>query len=77
LLQGLVPEDWRRADVAPIFMKRDCSEASNYRPVSLTPVCSKLVEYIMHSPLMPILKSKTPSQIFSMVFVKTIPAKHS
>ena len=50
--QGLVPDDWRNANVAPIFKKGDRSKASNYRPVSLTSVCSKLVEHIIHSHLM-------------------------
>lgn len=44
---GLVPEDWRRAIITPIFKKGDTASATNFRPVSLTSVCSKLLEHIV------------------------------
>ncbi|KAJ8050106.1 hypothetical protein HOLleu_03179 [Holothuria leucospilota] len=39
--ESVVPEDWRNANVTPIFKKGQRSLASNYRPVSLTSLCSK------------------------------------
>ena len=33
---GEVPEDWRSANITPVFKKGDRFKASNYRPVSLT-----------------------------------------
>ena len=36
LNDGIVPEDWRRANVTPIYKKGAKSDPSNYRPVSLT-----------------------------------------
>ena len=50
--QGEVPIDWRHANVTPIFKKGDRSDAANYRPISLTSVCSKLIEHILHSQIM-------------------------
>ena len=44
-----VPEDWRTANVSPIFKKGTRYTASNYRPVSLTCISSKLVEHIVPS----------------------------
>ncbi|MEW8548097.1 MAG: reverse transcriptase family protein, partial [Candidatus Thiodiazotropha sp.] len=52
LSQGKVPDDWKTADVTPIFKKGDRSTASNYRPISLTAVCSKVMEHILHSQIM-------------------------
>ena len=46
---GEVPYDWKMAHVVPIFKKGDKSKSSNYRPVSLTSICSKLMEHILHS----------------------------
>ena len=55
--QGTVPTDWKGAYVTPLFKKGDKSKASNYRPVSLTSICSKAMEYIIHSHLMKYLDS--------------------
>ncbi len=49
---GEVPEDWKTADIAPIFKKGDRAEPANYRPVSLTSVICKLLEHIIHSHIM-------------------------
>jgi hypothetical protein len=45
---GEVTDDWEMAHVVPIFKKGDKSKSSNYRPVSLTSICSKIMEHILH-----------------------------
>ena len=52
LNQGKAPDDLKGANVSPIFKKGDKSQPANYRPVSLTSVCSKVLEHIIHSHLM-------------------------
>ena len=52
LKQGSVPSDWKSAMITPLFKKGDRSKASNYRPVSLTSICSKIMEHILHSHIM-------------------------
>ena len=47
-----VPEDWRKANVAPVFKKGQRYQAENYRPISLTIVCCKIVEHIVASNIM-------------------------
>ena len=49
LAQGTVPDDWRQANVAPIFKKGEKYDAANYRPVSLTCICCKALEHIIVS----------------------------
>ena len=49
---GEIPVSWLRANITPIFKKGDRTLASNYRPVSLTSICSKLLEHIIHSQIM-------------------------
>jgi hypothetical protein len=49
LSRGEVPTDWRQANVVPNFKKREKYLASNYRPVSLTCICCKLLEHIVVS----------------------------
>ena len=46
---GQVPKDWRHALVQPIYKKGDRSNPANYRPISLTCVCCKLMEHIVRS----------------------------
>ena len=38
--------------MTPIFKKGDRSSPANYRPISLTSVCSKAMEHILHSQVM-------------------------
>ena len=49
---GVVPIDWRTADVVPVYKKGSKSKASNYRPISLTCIASKLLEHILVSNIM-------------------------
>ena len=46
LNNGILPENWRNVNIGPIFKKGDRNTAANYRPVSLTCVCCKLLEHI-------------------------------
>ena len=47
ILEGKVPEDWKLANVTPIFKKGSRSSRSNYRPVSLTSVVCRLLESLI------------------------------
>ena len=49
---GQVPDDWRRANVVPIFKKGDRTKPSNYRPVSLTAIACKILEHVIVSNMM-------------------------
>ena len=49
---GELPADWKKANITPLFKKGATSEPANYRPVSLTSVCCKLLEQIVDSQLM-------------------------
>ena len=47
--QGTVPSDWKLANVVPIFKKGSKSCPLNYRPVSLTSICCKILGHIIYS----------------------------
>jgi hypothetical protein len=49
---GEVPDDWRNANVTPIFKKGSKADPGNYRPVSLTSVCCKILESILRDEMM-------------------------
>ena len=49
LHQYKIPMEWKTANIVPVFKKGDRSNPGNYRPVSLTSVCSKLLEHVIYS----------------------------
>ena len=44
---AILPKDWTEAIISPIYKKGNVHLASNYRPVSLTCVLSKVMEHII------------------------------
>ena len=52
LTTGSIPDIWKTATVSAIFKKGDRYKASNYRPVSLTCICCKMLEHIIVSNVM-------------------------
>ena len=46
---GQLPENWRNANIYPIFKKGDRNLPPNYRPVSLTSICCKVMEHVIRS----------------------------
>ena len=48
-LTGETPKDWRQANICPIFKKGERYTASNYRPVSLTSIISKVMQHCIVS----------------------------
>ena len=44
---GEVPEDWRIANVTPVFKKGKKEDLGNYRPVSLTSIPGKVMEHLV------------------------------
>ena len=49
LNHGKFPEEWKKANVVPVFKKGDKQCVKNYRPVSLLPICSKIFERIIYN----------------------------
>ena len=52
LQTGKLPDDWVDANVAPVFKTGDKHSPANYRPISLTCVCAKLLEHIICKQIM-------------------------
>ena len=52
LKSGTVPQDWRTANVTPVFKKGERYRPENYRPISLTSIPCKLMEHIITSSVM-------------------------
>ena len=48
---GQFPLEWKAARVIPIFKKGQRTMLDNYRPISILPVVSKLIERILYNQL--------------------------
>jgi exonuclease III len=47
ITQGQFPEQWKMAKVIPLLKKGDPKNKTNYRPISLLPVTSKILEAVV------------------------------
>ena len=65
LEEGIVPLEWKEANIIPLFKEGSRNKSENYRPVSLTSVICKLLERLIKDHLVDFLvKNKliNPSQ---------------
>ena len=51
LTQGVFPQVWKQANVVPIHKKNSKSLKNNYRPISLLPIFSKILEKLIFDSL--------------------------
>ncbi|CAM4688170.1 unnamed protein product [Caretta caretta] len=55
---GEVPDDWKKANVVPIFKKGKKEDPGNYRPVSLTSVPGKITEQVLKESILKHLEER-------------------
>src|SRR5215469_234420 len=58
LQEGIVPKDFRMANITPIFKKDDRKMPNNYRPISLTSIVGKIFEAILTNRLVAHLEER-------------------
>ena len=51
MLISIYPGIWKSANVTPIFKKGDKQLITNYRPISLLPICGKILEKMIFNNL--------------------------
>ena len=59
---GQFPENWRNANICPIYKSGDKSDIANYRPIPLLSVASKVAERCIFNRIYPLLHD----QIFTL-----------
>lgn len=58
LKSGVIPDEWLKANVVPVFKKGDKQHAGNYRPVSLLCVAGKVMERAIFNLVFPLIKDQ-------------------
>ena len=58
LEEGIVPSEWKEANITPLFKKGSRNRPENYRPVSLTSVVCKLLETLIRDHMVKFLVNK-------------------
>ena len=51
LKTGIVPSEWKIPKTSPLHKKEDLTSANNYRPISILPILSKILEKAVHNQL--------------------------
>ena len=51
LKKGKVPDEWKAAKVTPIYKGGDKGDLNNFRPISVLPIISKILERSVHNQL--------------------------
>ena len=73
ILTGKIPSQWKEAKVIPIFKAGQRSDEYNYRPISVLPVASKIMERAVQVQLLKFLTDLNILSIYQSGFRK----KHS
>ena len=76
-VKGTVPSKLKVAKVIPLFKQGDSEIASNYRPISLLPIFSKLYEKVMHKRLYSFGTSYNIMHPLQFGFQENHPADHA
>ena len=50
-MSGVVPNNFKRARVVPVYMSSTHDSFDNYQPISVLPAISKILEKCVHSKL--------------------------
>lgn len=59
LRKGVVPSEWKTSNVTPVYKAGDPKCVTNYHPISLLSLPSKLLERIVHSRLLSYILSNS------------------
>ena len=59
LIEGVVPDNMKIAKVVPIYKAKEHNIFTNYRPISLLPCTSKILERVVHKRLYHFLTSQS------------------
>ena len=67
---GIFPDELKIANVVPIFKSGDVMIFSNYRPVSVLPICSKIIERLIYNRLLKYINDNNLFYKFQFGFQK-------
>ena len=80
LQQGVFPDDWKKGNIIPVHKKNSKQIVNSCRPVSLLPICSKIIEKLIFDSIMissiKITFSTTTSQdsdLKTLVYISLLP----
>ena len=71
LEEGIVPSEWKEANITPLFKKGSRNKPENYRPVSLTSVVCKLLETLIRDHMVEFLVKHNLINTCQHGFLKT------
>jgi len=73
LQTGTVSPMWQVAKVIPLFIDGSRTDVNNYRPMSVLPVMSKILEKLVHKQLLDHLEKTIYVLVINLAFVQSVP----
>ena len=74
---GVIPREWRRANVSPIYKKGARNIAENYRPVSLTSIICKIMEKFVKEVVIILALPQSPVGILVLINLTNITCQYN
>ncbi|KAJ0180561.1 hypothetical protein K1T71_003965 [Dendrolimus kikuchii] len=62
LMEGIVPSNWKMANITPVYKGGNITDVTNYRPISLLSTLSKVLERLVHNYIYPVLHKQIMEQ---------------
>ena len=67
---GIIPSSWKKSSIVPIPKAHELSSPNNYRPVSLLPIISKILERHIYGVLLDHIRVTRPLSAFQWGFLE-------
>ena len=66
---GVFPSEWKKGNIVPIHKKGDKQTLKNYRPVSLLPICGKILERLMFNEMFQAIPASISNYLLFMRYI--------
>ena len=66
-MNGVFPDIWKLAGVTPIYKSDPKTDLNNYRPISVIPVLSRILERLTHDEMIEFLKIDNQAAFVSCI----------
>ena len=64
LLSQTFPDVWKKGKITPLFKSNDPTAPKNYRPITILPIITKIMERVVHSQVYKRMRVSVPVYMY-------------